>query len=45
MVKSAATETGETAGKLNSYAKDLAEQSELLDDKVAHFVGTIRTAW
>ncbi len=45
MVRMAATETGETAGKLNSYAKDLALQSQLLDDKVAHFVGTIRTAW
>ncbi len=45
MVRTAATETGETAGKLNSFAKDLAHQSQLLDDKVAHFVGTIRTAW
>ncbi len=45
MVRIAATETGETAGKLNSYAKDLAHQSQLLDDKVAHFVGTIRTSW
>ena len=45
MVRTAATETGETAGQLNSYAKDLALQSQLLDDKVAHFVGTIRTAW
>ncbi len=45
MVKSAATESGDTARKLNSFAKDLAHQSELLDDKVAHFVGTIRAAW
>ena len=45
MVRIAATESGETATQLNSYAKDLALQSQLLDDKVAHFVGTIRSAW
>ena len=45
MVRSAANENGKTARKLNSYAKDLSDQSELLDEQVARFVGTIRTAW
>ncbi len=45
MVRSAAGETGETANQLKSYAKDLTDQSELLDNNVANFVSTIRTAW
>ena len=45
MVKMAADENGETAGQLKNYARELAEQGELLDRNVAQFIGTIRSAW
>ncbi len=45
MVKSAAHETGETATRLKDYARDLTDQSAVLDEKVSEFVNTIRSAW
>ena len=45
MVKMSAEKSGETATSLQDHARDLSAQTVLLDDKVANFVGTIRTAW
>ena len=45
MVRTVAGETGESAKELKTYALALSEQSSILDEKVARFVGKIRTAW
>ena len=45
MVKKSADDSGVTATSLQNHAKNLSEQTVLLDEKVASFVGTIRTAW